>query len=119
MFNNKTIGLIHAAKKKNQDAIFRVEAAINQMLDNKKIINFSTVSKIAKVSRTWLYKQPRFKEQIIKLNTNNSINKTTPKENKLHLYKKLKDRIIQLNNENIELKKQIEILYGKLYQNES
>ena len=119
MSKNKTIGLINAAKKKNQDAIFRVEAAINQMLSNKEIINFSTVSKTAKVSRAWLYKQPKFKDQIIKLNSNNSINNTTTKENKLHIYKRLKDRIRQLNNENMELKKQIEILYGKLYQNES
>lgn len=119
MSNNKIIGLINAAKKKNQDAIFRVEVAINQMLVNKKIINFSTVSKMAKVSRTWLYKQPKVKDQIIKLNFNNSINRTISKENKLHLYKKLKDRIRKLNNENMELKKQIEILYGKLFQNES
>ena len=77
MSKNKTIGLINAAKKKNQDTIFRVEAAINQMLSNKEIINFSTVSKTAKVSRAWLYKQPKFKDQIIKLNSNNSINNTT------------------------------------------
>lgn len=37
MSKNKTIGLINAAKKKNQDTIFRVEATINQMLSNKKI----------------------------------------------------------------------------------
>ena len=53
------------------------------------------------------------------LDRHSHINKTTTKENKLHMYKKLKDRIRQLNNENMELKKQIEILYGKLYQNES
>ena len=118
MSKNKTIGLINAAKKKNQDAIFRVEATINQMLSNKKIINFSTVSKTAKVSRAWLYKQPKFKNQIINLNSKYSSNKTTAEEKKLPMYKKLQNRIRNLRNENIELKKQIEVLYGKLYQDE-
>lgn len=116
---NKTIGLINAAKKKNQDAIFRVEVAINQMLNNKQVINFATVSKTAKVSRAWLYKQPKFKEQIMKLTSNCPINKKISEEKKLPMYKKLQNRIKKLNNENIELKKQIEVVYGKLYQDKS
>ena len=120
MFQDKTIGLKKAAQKKQQDTIVRVEAAIKKMKINKDAINFTTVSKIAKVSRTWLYKQSEFKNIIQKLNSSNDnrSNAAIAKDQNLHLYKKLKDKTRKIQQENIELKKQIEILYGKLYQND-
>lgn len=64
MFKDKTVGLKKAAQKKQQDTIVRVEAAIKKMKINNDAINFTTASKIAKVSRTWLYKQSEFKNII-------------------------------------------------------
>ncbi len=120
MSKDKTIGLKNAAKQKQQDTVVRVQAAIKKKIINKDEVNFTTVSKTAKVSRTWLYKQSEFKNQIKKLsssNTNRS-NVAPAKDKYLNLYKKLKDKTKKTEQENKELKKQIEIFYGKLYQNE-
>ena len=48
----------------------------------------------------------------------NRSNVAPAKDKHLNLYKKLKDQTKKTEQENKDLKKQIEILYGKLYQNE-
>ena len=117
MAADKTIGLKRFAKQKQQETVNRVNLTINMMIANKDEINFATVANIAKVSRTWLYKKSKFREQIkqLKLNNNKYNQSIILKKDKNIQIEKLKEKIKKVEKENSELKKQIEILYGKLY----
>ena len=116
---DKTLGLKRVAKKKQQDATERTLEAISKMIESGDEINFSTVAAKAKVSRTWLYRQEVFKTQIEQTRTINVSGKIYKKSKEIHAspqIEKLKIRIKKLEKENLELKKQVEIMYGQLYQ---
>lgn len=115
-----TEGLSIAAKNRRQNTIKRVNEAIHDLLREKKVINFNSVSKAANVGKTWLYKEVAVKEKILKYRGKNTeqkiVNKLTQSSSasKDSLLKMLQERVKQVEVENRELKKQIEILYGQL-----
>lgn len=120
MINKQIETLRAAAKKKSQQTLEKALSAIKEMKDQSISINFESVARYSKTSKTWLYQQPEIrhyiqeqrhaqqsknikKGQIIKLNEKESLILRLKKENK-----KLKEEIQELN-------KQLEVVYGQLY----
>jgi hypothetical protein len=114
-----TEGLATAAKDRRHGTIKRVNEAIRVLSTEKKTINFNSVAKAANVGKTWLYKETDIKERILKHRDKNPEPKITNKlaqastASKESLLKMLQERVKQVEAENRELKKQIEVLYGK------
>ncbi|MCC2666656.1 MAG: Transposase [Gammaproteobacteria bacterium] len=119
-----TKGLAIAARDRRQSTIKRVNEAINVLRVEKKIINFNSVAKAANVGKTWLYKEADIKERILKYRENNQEQKITSKSNPLtsaskeSLWRMVQERVRQVETENRELKKQVEVLYGQLMKKE-
>jgi len=62
MRNTKSSRVV--VKKKKQKAFIKIEDAIKMLIQQKKAVNFSTVSKEAGVSRQQLYSQPFLRSKI-------------------------------------------------------
>ena len=120
--DRNTQGLKENALKKKNEAIKRTELAIQKMLKENTTINFKTVAEKAKVSTAWLYREPEIANQIKKIRATND-NKTQNKpvlekisdSSKDALIATLKTRIKELELSNLEQKKTIEMLHGKLH----
>lgn len=114
-----TQGLVIAAKNRRESTMKRVHVAIQSLGAEKKVINFNSVAKAANVGKTWLYKEADIKEKILRYRGKNTEIKISTQsafsaDSKDALLKMLKERIKQIEAENRDLKKQIEILYGEL-----
>ncbi len=113
-----TQGLKDAAKTKRSVALTNAHQAIDALLENQQAINFNKVSRVAKVSKAWLYRQPELREKIYQLRDHQqaenkfiSIKQLQAKEAKIAA---LSARLQSIRAENLKLKKQIEKIYGKL-----
>ncbi|QQV09994.1 DUF6262 family protein [Acinetobacter johnsonii] len=120
--DRNTQGLKANALKKKNDAIKRTELAIQKMLKENITINFKTVAEKAKVSTAWLYREPEIADRIKKIramnnskNNNKLVLEKTSDTSKDALIATLKARIKELELSNLEQKKTIEMLYGKLH----
>ena len=120
--DRNTQGLKANALKKKNDAIKRTELAIQKMLKENITINFKTVAEKAKVSTAWLYREPEIADRIKKIramnnskNNNKLVLEKTSDTSKDALIATLKVRIKELELSNLEQKKTIEMLYGKLH----
>jgi hypothetical protein len=120
--DRNTQGLKANALKKKNDAIKRTELAIQKMLKENVTINFKTVAEKAKVSTAWLYREPEIADRIKKIramnnskNDNKLVLEKTSDTSKDALIATLKARIKELELSNLEQKKTIEMLYGKLH----
>ena len=120
--DRNTQGLKANALKKKNDAIKRTELAIQKMLKENITIDFKTVAEKAKVSTAWLYREPEIADRIKKIramnnskNNNKLVLEKTSDTSKDALIATLKARIKELELSNLEQKKTIEMLYGKLH----
>lgn len=115
-------GLAVAAQKKRQESFDKVEQGIQQLLKERKVINFNTVAQISGVSKAWLYKEPEIKARIEHLRQNNLKTQKIPPKEKLQdaskdtIIKTLKERIKKVETENRELREQNEVIYGRMLQ---
>ncbi|WP_251862399.1 DUF6262 family protein [Clostridium sp. Marseille-Q2269] len=114
-------GLIKSAQKRRDEALKRADEGIKKLIKEEKPINFKTVSESSNVSTAWLYKQSEIMERIKTLRSQQkgkAIAKPrikTSDASKDTMLTTLKNRVKQLEEENKELKKQIEVLYGQIY----
>lgn len=116
-------GLIEYSKNKKELARSKVDEAIRRLAVNGDKINFNTVSKESGVSKGFLYKQEDIMKRIVELR-NKQINKEINQRAKFDKTAKSKDIIIQakdkkiakLEEENTQLKLQIEFLQTRLYE---
>ena len=116
-------GLIEYSKNKKELARSKVDEAIRRLAVNGDKINFNTVSKESGVSKGFLYKQEDIMKRIVELR-NKQINKDINQRAKFDKTAKSKDIIIQakdkkiakLEEENTQLKLQIEFLQTRLYE---
>ena len=118
-----TTGLASSAASKKEATVKKTEAAISALLKVSAVINFNTVAEKAGVSKAWLYREPAFADRIKRLRDQQAGNQ--PKAHKESeraseasnqaLVTTLKARVKELESENRELKKQLEIVYGKLH----
>lgn len=118
-----TSGLRSNAVKKKEVAIKNTDEAIKRLLKKKDAINFNTVSEEAGVSKAWLYKETAVCERIKRLRDKTPNQKSVTVNNatkasdasKNSLITTLKTKVKELERENIELKKQLEIVYSRLH----
>jgi Family of unknown function (DUF6262) len=117
-------GLRANAKKKAAATEQRAEAAIALLIKEQRPINFQTVAQTAGISTAWLYEHEAIKERIIHLReqqTPKARIKIAPREqassaSKDAMIAALRQRIQKLEKENSDLKRQVEVANGLLYQ---
>lgn len=116
-------GLKNHWKIKTDTAVARVNEAIKALATSGKKINFNTISKESGVSKNFLYNNDSIKKRIIELR-NQQINHEINQRAKFDKTSKSKDVIIQakdkkiakLEEENTQLKLQIQFLQTRLYE---
>ena len=116
-------GLKEHWKMKTDTATAKVDEAIKTLATNGVKINFNTISKESGVSKNFLYNNDSVKERIIQLR-NQQINHEINQRAKFDKTAKSKDVIIQakdkkiakLEEENTQLKLQLQFLQTRLYE---
>lgn len=105
--------------EKNIKTLLRVNETLKKMTGEKQVITFSKVAKQAQVSRAWLYKNDKIKNQIEAIREEQG--KKTPVDliakdqaDQITIVENLKQRIKKLQQENSRLREQIEVIYGKM-----
>jgi hypothetical protein len=119
-------GLRVHAQEKAVDTARRAEAAIAHLLKEQRPVNFKTVAETAGISTAWLYGNETLKQRIMHLRVQQvpAVQvKIPPREqassaSKEAMIAALRQRIQKLEKENNELKQQVEVLGGLLYQQE-
>lgn len=121
MLKRNTSGLEAHAQQKRESAIKRTEDAIARLIQEKRPVNFKTVSEESGVSRTWLYKEPEIKDRInqIKNKQTNKFRSKKKVDNQLtnqpidtSQIDELKTKIKKLETENYALRNHLEVVYG-------
>ncbi|AVP37250.1 MULTISPECIES: DUF6262 family protein [Staphylococcus] len=118
-----TTEIVRLAKQKSQKTREKVDKAISKFSIEGKAINFNSIAKEAKVSKSWLYKEQDIRQRIESLRKRQITSIIVSKSEKSSrsegvLVKTLKTRVKELEEENKKLKNQIQKLYGELYNNE-
>ena len=116
-------GLMEYSKSKKDIAIKKVDDAIRTLSLNGGKINFNTISKESGVSKGFLYKEYTIKTRIEELR-NKQINHEINQRAKFDKTAKSKDVIIQakdkkiakLEEENTQLKLQLQFFQTRLYE---
>jgi len=119
-------GLRSNAQKKAEQTKRRAEEAIALLIKEQRPINFKIVAETAGISTAWLYEHKPIKERIIHLRAELSPKaqvKLPPREqassaSKDAMIAALRQRIQKLEKENSDLKRQVEVANGLLYQQE-
>jgi hypothetical protein len=115
-----TKGLQRHAQARRQAALERAERAIQSLLAQGRPINFSTVARAASVSTAWLYQQAPLKDRIQQLRSGSvppelrAGKARASGDSKAMIISTLRQRVEQLEKENRELRKQLEVVYGEL-----
>jgi len=125
-------GLKRSAKLRHQDAVQRTDQGIRQLVLAKRPVNFRTVAEIARVSSAWLYRQTDIRQRIEHLRTQQGSASTERTGQDTHqngavrasdaskdaLLATLRQRVKQVEEENRNLKAQLEVVYGQLRQSQ-
>ena len=119
-------GLREHAQEKARETARRAEAAIAHLLKEQRPVNFKTVAETAGISTAWLYGNEDLKQRIMHLRTEPQPCvqvKIPPREqassaSKDAMIAALRRRVKQLEEENRDLKRQVEVANGLLYQQE-
>jgi hypothetical protein len=123
-WQRNTDGLRANAQKKAAATEQRAEAAIALLIREQRPINFKTVAETAGISTAWLYEHEGIKKRIIHLRAQQIPKaqiKIPSKEqassaSKDAMIAAFRQRIQKLEKENSELKRQVEVANGLLYQ---
>jgi predicted RNase H-like nuclease (RuvC/YqgF family) len=123
-WQRNTDGLRFHAQRKAAATEQRAEAAITLLIKEQRPINFQTVAQTAGISTAWLYEHQAIKERIIHLRAHQTPKaqvKIAPREqassaSKDAMIAALRQRIQKLEKENQDLKRQVEVANGLLYQ---
>jgi predicted DNA-binding transcriptional regulator AlpA len=123
-WQRNTDGLRSSAQKKAMVTEQRAEAALALLIKEQRLVNFKTVAQTAGISTAWLYEHTAIKERIIHLRAQQIPRtqvKLPPREqassaSKDAMIAALRQRIQKLEKENYDLKRQVEIANGLLYQ---
>ena len=114
-------GLRRHALQRHQDTVRRTEDGIQRLIRENRPVNFKAVAEAAGVSTAWLYQQPVIKQRIQQLRAQFTPQATAePKvraseASKDAIIATLRQRVKQVEAENRDLRKQLEVVYGQLY----
>ncbi len=117
---SNTTAIIQLSKEKSENTRIRVEKTISEMALKKEKVNFNSVAQKANVSKSWLYKQKGIRTRVETLR-GMQISEVAPRKPSKSLcsedvlIKTLKGRIKSLEEENEQLKDQVQKLHGKLF----
>ncbi len=117
-------GLRTHAKQKSAATRQRAEEALKELIKEKRPITFTLVAQTAGISTAWLYGKQDLKQRIIHLRAQQTPDvqvNIPPREQASSASKEamivaLKIRIREQSEEIKELKKQLEVAYGAVYQ---
>lgn len=118
-------GLHKSAQLRHQQTVQRAEEGIRRLLQEDRPVNFNTVAQTAGVSPAWLYQHPEMRQRIEHLRTQPSTQMRQPSKTKTSdaskdaMLSALRLRVKQVEAENRELRRQLEVVYGQLYQQHS
>jgi uncharacterized protein DUF6262 len=123
-WSRDTSGLAAHAKQRSVEKRKRVDEAIDRLLREQQTINFNSVAMAAGVSKAYLYGQPELRERIEALRQQQlehgvrermarPVGKTDASKDLVILAKER--RIKELEAENRQLKKQLQVALGKAY----
>ena len=124
-WSRDTSGLTAHAKQRSEEKRKRVDEAIDRFLREQLTINFNSVAMAAGVSKAYLYCQPELRERIEALRQQQAehvvreriarpVGKTDASKDLVILAKER--RIKELEAENQQLKKQLQVALGKAYE---
>jgi hypothetical protein len=121
-----TRGLRANAQRKAAVTEQRAEAALALLIQEQRSITFKAVAQTAGISTAWLYEHKAIKERIMHLRAQQTPKahvKLPPREqassaSKGVMIAALRQRIQKLEQENRDLKQQVEVAYGLLHQQE-
>ena len=114
-------GLHKSAQLRHQQTVQRAEEGIRRLLQEDRPVNFNTVAQTASVSPAWLYQHPEMRQRIEHLRAQQSTQMRQPSKMKTSDASKdamlaaLRLRVKQVEAENRELRRQLEVVYGQLY----
>jgi Family of unknown function (DUF6262) len=117
-------GLRKSAQFRHQQAMQRTEEGIRRLLLEGRPVNFNTTAEAAGVSTAWLYQHPEVRSRIEHLRAQPSERRVAAPKSKASDASKdamlvtLRQRVKQVEAENRELRRQLEVLYGQLYKNQ-
>lgn len=121
-------GLLAHARRKSEAAQQRVHQAVDQLLREQQMVNFNTVAKAANVTKSYLYAHQDIRERIETLRAQQGQERIERQwaERQQHQARtdKTKDvllaakdrRIKALEAENRQIKEELKIARGKLYE---
>ena len=119
---NKQEMINELAVKKHTNTYNKYQQAIDYLKDHGKAINFNSVSQISGLSKTTLYNNAEIRIEIESYRDNvpTSASKARRKvelsdSNSKAIIDSLKRKIISLQEENKELKRQLEVAYSSYY----
>jgi hypothetical protein len=123
--NNRrnTEAIIKIAKKKSDEVRNKVEKTIQRLILEGTVINFNVVKTEAGVSKSWLYSNLDIRKRIEEIRDKQKMSpkrvksgsKDRSEASKDNIITALKERIKELDGDNKKLRKEFEILYGRVY----
>lgn len=121
--NPNVEALVKHAKSKTEATLLKVENSLKNMIKKQMKINFNSVSEESGVSKAFLYKNLELRERIDTLrrqqeglSSPKQVKRNTSDASKDVIIATLRRRIKDLEKENKELKEQIKVQLGKVYQ---
>ncbi|CAA9396348.1 MAG: hypothetical protein AVDCRST_MAG93-9991 [uncultured Chloroflexia bacterium] len=114
-------GLRQHARQRHQETVRRTEDGIQRLIRENRPVNFKAVAETAGVSTAWLYQQPRIKQRIQQLRAQRMSETMVDAKvrasdaSKDAMITTLRQRVKQVEAENRDLRKQLEVVYGELY----
>ncbi len=121
--NPNTEGIIKHAKLKTEKTIQKVEEAIKKMIKKQVKINFNSVSAESGVSKAFLYRNTELRDRIETLRKQQEglpsikqAKRNMSDASKDVIIASLRKRIKDLEKENKEIKEQMKIQFGKIYE---
>lgn len=118
-------GLRKSVQLRHQKALQKLEEGMERLVREERPITFRAVAEAAGVSTAWLYRHPEIRSRIDGLRerhqghhifeAKSSPSATTPGPIVVALRQRIKD----VEEENRELKRQLEVVYGLLYKKEA
>lgn len=115
-------GLLENAKLRREAALQRTDEAIKVLLREKRPINFRSVAETAKVSTAWLYREEAVRDRVVSLRQQYSPQVQISSKERISNSSKdavieaLRLRIKRQEEEIRNLKNQLEVAYGLLYE---
>lgn len=121
--NPNTEGIIKHARLKTEKTIQKVKEAIKKMIKKQMKINFNSVSEKSGVSKAFLYRNTELRDQIETLRKQQEglpsikqVKRNMSDASKDVIIASLRKRIKDLEKENQEIKEQMKIQFGKIYE---